>query len=256
MSAETVNHVNVFNDSTKIMANARNFKSNLIQLLVQNYLEHEYGMEQVFIYPELVNDLDVFSRNLRDYKHIYKSYGRYDHTLTLRVFLDEIDDEDYSETYEVKSGEKQNLTLFKNLKQVIRKIKYPDNTKIVLLLVPGMFMFDTTTLIDTETYDDAHTTISNLSKEKKYAFFNALVNDTSIEKESITGGLVSLLGRLRKGKLQLDYGPEKNITQEEADALYFNFDKTDIRILTLEKLCEIPMKKEFIEETLRRLQKA
>lgn len=45
-----------------MMNTIKNYKSYVIQLLVQNYLEHEY--KNIFVFFEIIDDVDIFTMNL------------------------------------------------------------------------------------------------------------------------------------------------------------------------------------------------
>jgi len=77
----------------------KNFKSYIIQALVQNYLEKEYHDVSVFIYPEIVNDIDIFSRQLLSRNTNFRN-GKHE----LHAFIDTYED-DYIKTIEVKNCE-------------------------------------------------------------------------------------------------------------------------------------------------------
>jgi hypothetical protein len=239
----------MFNDDKKIMQNHKNYKSFLIQILVQNYLEHEYQTENVFIYPELVNDLDIFSKDLKTQQNLLNARGTLDYGLTIRAFLDEIDGEEYIQSCEIKSGEKQYICAVKNLNQILTKIKYPVNTKLLLTLVPIEFNVDKTNLIDVDKFNRLKNEI--LQNEHGYDIINSLINDTDLANHDINSALTSILGKLRKGTLKTQY--KNNITEDQYEGLMKNFEKVELRIITFEDLEKYPIGTEYIHSLLSRI---
>ena len=92
----------MFNHNIKIMNNIRNYRSLIIQLLVHNYLTHEYKTQNVFIYPELINDLDIFSTNLSNID-VLSIDGKLNTNIDIQAILDVASDE-YVQSCEIKSG--------------------------------------------------------------------------------------------------------------------------------------------------------
>ena len=113
------------------MNNIRNYRSSIIQLLVHNYLTHEYKTQNVFIYPELINDLDIFSTNLSNID-VLSIDDKLNTNIDIQAILDVTSDE-YVQSCEIKSGNicgestKIHLFDFSNLLQLITKINYPRN---------------------------------------------------------------------------------------------------------------------------------
>ena len=247
----------MFNDNVKIMNNYINYKSLLIQILVQNYLEHEYKTQDVFIYPELINDIDIFSTDLTKHQNLLNERGVIDYKLTIRAFLDEINNEDYVQPCEVKSsakclepervrGEKTNLCNVQYLNQILKKIRYPTNTKLLLILVPNEFNIDKSNIMDVNKFSRLKDEI--LNHDKRYEIFNALINDANLINQDINSALISILARLRKGNLKTCY--KSNITNEEYETLVNNFKKIEIKILTFEDLEKYPISSEYIHSLL------
>ena len=208
----------MFNDNIKIMNNYVNYKSSLIQILVQNYLEYEYKTQNVFIYPELINDIDIFSTDLTKYQNLLNERGTIDYKLTIRAFLDEINNEDYEQSCEVKSGtlclepfrvrgtvnnSTNHLFDFNNLLQLITKIKYPSNTKLLLVLVPNMYEFDESKLLDVKVFEKLKNIILSDNEENKRKIFNLFRNDKSFEKRDINSVLTSLIGKSKNNLLDV-----------------------------------------------------
>ena len=209
-----------------------NALSFFVQAMVQNYLEHQYNTESVKIYPELINDFDVL-------KHDIKECEEFDNLINLRVLLDQISD-DFIESYEIPY-----LTKTQNLVQLITKIHYPTNTKLILLLVPSRHNVCLKNIINNDSFDKLRQKILSLDKQKRYKVFNALCNDQEYKDSDIINTLASIMIRLEKNKLKYDFGDEKNLTDEEFKMIEDNFKKVDIKAYSLEELEKYPMTSEF-----------
>ena len=164
--------------------------------------------------------------------------------LTIRAFL-KILDEDYLESYEVKHGE-----LFKNLKQLLTKIRFPINTRLVLAPVPSGWNFNKDLIINTDMFNNLKEQILSLEYEDKKKVFNSIINDTSLGEMTITDALSCLLDDLENENLK-DYG-NKNISDEIAEILINNFERLNVKVLVLEEL-ERDIKKSTIHDVLREI---
>lgn len=220
-----------------IFNNNRSFKSNLIQLMVQNYLTINYNDKIIFLY----NDIDVFAKDIKGYEDLVKVNGEIDDKITIRAFLDEISDD-------IHRTPSNRLIEFGNLKQLLDKCVYPDNTELMLILVPTNHKF-TGELISTAKFDQLRNKIYALSDANKYKIMNTFKNDTSLESQDINSALISLLGKLKKKTLRTDYG-DKNIPDEENKKLLHNLSKVVIKILTVDELEKYPISGEFLHELL------
>ena len=86
-------------------------KAALIQILVQNYLEHQFNSNNVFMYPEIINDIDSFNIDLESRGVVVD--GVIDSTITICAFLrDYVSDSNYLSSYEVKSGENEYIYIY------------------------------------------------------------------------------------------------------------------------------------------------
>ena len=236
------------------MNNSKNALSFFVQAMVQNYLEHQYNTESVKIYPELINDLDILKRDIKECEE-------FDNLMNLRVLLDQISD-DYIESYEVSKSPAQAqikccevpyLTKTQNLIQLITKIHYPTNTKLILLLVPSRHNVSLKNIINNDSFDKLRQKILSLDEQKQYKIFNALCNDQEYKDSDIINTLASIMIRLEKNKLKYDFGDEKNLTNEEFKMVEDNFKKVDIKAYTLEELEKYPMTPEFQHEYIYKL---
>lgn len=242
------NEHKLFNVNVEPMKQVDNFGSSFIQFLVLNYIKEEYNTRNVFVYPELIEDLDVMASDIRTHERLYERSKK--RKLTIRAFLQEIPDEDYLESYEVKHGESFHITEFKNLKQLLTKIRFPINTRLVLALVPSGWNFNKDLIINTDMFNNLKEQILSLEYEDKKKVFNSIINDTSLGEMSITDALSCLLDDLENENLK-DYG-NKNISDEIAEILINNFERLDVKVLVLEEL-ERDIKKSTIHDVLREI---
>ena len=248
MADITTNEHKLFNNNISPMKQLDNFGSSFIQFLVLNYIKEEYNTKNVYIYPELIEDLDVLANDIKTHEQLYeKNKSR---KLTIRTLLKEIPDEEYLESYEVKHGESFHITKFKNLKQILTKIKFPISTRLVLVLVPSGWNFNKELLIDIERFNDLKNEILSLDYDNKKKVFNSIINNTSLGEMSITDALSSLLEDLDDECLK-DYG-NKNISNDDNETLISNFERLDVKVLTLEDL-ERDIKKSTIHDVLREI---
>ena len=238
----------LFNDSDEPMKQVDNFGSSFIQFLVLNYIKEEYNTRNVFVYPEMIEDLDVLINDIKTHERLYERSKK--RKLTIRTFLQEIPDEEYLESYEVKHGELFHITKFKNLKQLLTKIRFPVNTRLVLALVPSGWNFNKDLIINTDMFNNLKEQILSLEYDDKKKVFNSITNDTSLGEMSITNALSCLLDDLENENLK-DYG-SKNISDEIAEILINNFERLDVKVLVLEEL-ERDIKKSTIHDVLREI---
>lgn len=233
-----------FNLDIKPMNNSKNALSFYVQAMVQNYLEHTYNTESVQIYPELINDLDVLKKDITNYVEL-------DDTVDLRVLLDQIGD-DYLASYEIKCCEVPYLTETRNLVQILTKIRYPVNTKIILALVPSHHNVRVNDIINNESFDKVRKRVLALDEQKQYKLFNALCNDQEYSGSKFICALTSIMIRLDKNKLKHDFG-NNNLTNEEFETIRDNFRKIEIKAYSLEELERYPMTPEFQHEYVYKL---
>lgn len=226
------------------MQNSKNALSFFVQAMVQNYLEHQYNTESVRIYPELINDLDVLKRDLKECES-------FSNIMNLRVLLDQISD-DYIETYEVKCCEVPYLTKTQNLVQLLTKIHYPTNTKLILLLVPSRHNASLKGILNNDSFDKERKKILSLDEQKQYKIFNALCNDQEYKDSDVISALMSMMIRLEKNRLKYDFG-DRNLSNEEFEMIRDNFKKVEIQAYTLEELEKYPMSSEFQHEYVYKL---
>ena len=251
----------MFNHNIKIMNNIRNYRSSIIQLLVHNYLTHEYKTQNVFIYPELINDLDIFSTNL-SIIDVLSIDGKLNTNIDIQAILDVTSDE-YVQSCEIKSGNicgestKIHLFDFSNLLQLMTKINYPTETKLLLILVPNTYEFQTEKLLDINMFEKLKLMILSESDENRRKMFNILVNEKSFRSRDINSVLTSIIGMTKKQLLDVYIDKLKNrkdIYEELSDNNYNyiiqNFGKIELKILRLEELEKYPLSGDIIKSLL------
>ena len=244
--------MNQYTDNKKFMNNIITYHSNIIQMLVQNYLEYENKEKDVYIYPELINDIDVFNKRIHD--KVFSKYPMREEPKSVQAFLNIIKDEecDYVNTYEVKYESDAYIFIVKNIMQIVEcPFRYPDNTIVELILIPS-----DKEAIDKE--DPLYKRISEFNKIKEmysemnedyqFIFMNVLKNNKGSLKEDINVYLESLINKISKGKVIPNYKNE--ISKDEFAIMSNNFTKIQIRLLSINDLISIPITKEFIHKTL------
>ena len=222
-------------------------KSGLIQILVQNYLEHQYNSENVFMYPEIINDIDVFNENLEDRGVVIN--GVIDSSIEVCAFLkDYISADSYLSSYEVKSGENRYISKFKNLKQILTKIRYQPKTELVLVLVPNIDENFSELSKNVKIFNGIKSKISSMNENNKYKLFNEIVLNEEFNESSITSALTIMINLVKNGKSIAENKNRKNdcITNEQFNTLYDQFNRLKIEILTIDDLARYDINKEFI----------
>lgn len=226
----------------------KDFNAKLVQLLVQNYIENEHKENEYYTYSEIINDIDVFSTKLETIPEIQlklKSKKPSTHPpIYINLFFDIIPSDSYKYAIEVKHASFSILLRFGNLMQLIDKVKYPESTKLELILVP---LDNEESTYGCETYDDYKQRILELSDDKQYKVFNNFKNNTGRYGYVITDMLLWCLIKINELP---DYG-ENNITQDEFIKLKTNFSKSSIRIISLNELLKIPIHNELIERIIK-----
>lgn len=233
-------------------------RSGLIQILVQNYLEHQFNSNNVFLYPEIINDIDAFNENLETRGVIID--GSIDSSITICAFLrDYVSDNSYLSSYEVKSGENDYILKFKNLKQILTKIIYPENVELVLVLVPNVDENFSELKKNIRIFNVIKSRIQSMNEKNKYKLFNEMVLNENYDNSSITSALSTLINIVNDGKCQADVirdineKKEKCITEEQSKILMSQFDRLRIEVLTIEDLSRYDINKEFVFRIIRLL---
>lgn len=105
--------------------NPKYIQAALIQTIVLRYFEQQYEGKEINIYGEIVNDIDIFTKQLPYLKG------------EICTFLTDLknSDIDYIESIEVKHETPKNFRL-KDITQILSKCAYSDITRLKLVIVP------------------------------------------------------------------------------------------------------------------------
>lgn len=227
-------------------------RSGTIQMLVQNYLEQEHTIGSIYLYGELINDIDAFDKNIRSIKEIdekFKSSEPYrNKPETIQAFINLIstDNIEYISSYEVKHESSDYIYKFDHILQLIRKTKYPDNTKLELILVPTdipTISRRDSNVINVDSFEEYKNIILSFDKETQYNIFNMFVNNGLLKTRHVDDVLSEAI-RLAKQNRINTY--RENISFDDFETLLHNFSKITIRILTINELLSIPITNDFI----------
>lgn len=131
-----------FNKSKTIMTQT------IIQMLVRNYLIHENSDSNIFMYAEVINDIDVFTTKLEQHESMFNKFKAYrsckeepTNVDALLVLLDPDNAEDdttylssskLKESIDVKYSDK---IMVKDIISIVNSIEYPENTTMQLIYV-------------------------------------------------------------------------------------------------------------------------
>lgn len=123
----------------KIPNQSKYIKAAIIQLLVHKYYEQQNN-KMVLMYGELINDIDVFSKEITN---LFTDENKYDSKPVIGVFLEDLKTQgcDYVETLEIKNETIENFKI-DHVQRLISKCPYLENTKIKLVIVPTDYNFD------------------------------------------------------------------------------------------------------------------
>jgi len=224
------------------MNNSKKILSATIQMMVQSYLEHTYNIDNVHMYPELINDIDVLVKDINEYNRLISENTLLNpEQIDLRVLIDVIGN-DY-----LKSGEVEYLTTVENIVQLITKIRYPERTKLLMVFVPTRHNVDVKTIFSSKAFEQIKQTLNNKSQQEQYKIFNALCNDQEFLTRNINASFMSIMIRLKKNELKYDFG-DRNLKFEEFEWIKNNFMKVEFKTLTLEELERYPISPEFLHE--------
>ena len=229
----------------------------LIQFLVQNYLEYKNSDKNVYIYGELINDIDVFIKRLEDDELIrkkFKSSNPANIYPQLDAFIDLISPESYIYSYEVKYASKEYMYNFDHIYQLISRMKYPPNTKIELILVsPETYeIFDDSLKTNIEIFYKLKSDFFKLPDNLQYNIINYFHNNKSNLKSqntSIIDALSKSINAAKKDTIK-KYTGDKELPMEEFIAIRDNLDKVTIQLLSIKELLSIPLSSEVMKKEL------
>ena len=106
--------------------------------------------------------------------------GKLNTNVDIQAIIDVVSSE-YIQSCEIKKRVfvcdepmKNRLFDFTNLLQLITKIKYPTNTKLLLILVPNIYEFDKSRLLDVKMFEKLKNIVLSESEENKRKMFTYL----------------------------------------------------------------------------------
>ena len=230
--------------------NSINYKAFMVQFLVQNYIVKTYDNEDVHIYSELVNDIDVFRKNIDTVifnDKLRKRFGVDTAQSSLQVFINNLS-EDYVESYEVKTSKDEYIYKFHNVLKLIDDVKYPNNVKLILAVVPTGFGLDVEPYTcEVELFERfKHIILNDITKHQQMRVFNAFIHDNTLKSMRITTALEVILDKLKHDKIP-DY---EALSDEHFETLLNNFSLISIRVLTFEELTQIPISNDVVKNVL------
>ena len=242
------NYGQLFLKLKTLMQQIKNKHASTIQMLVQNYLEKENKTLNVYMYSELINDIDAFDGCIRRMATIDEKFKssipKKSEPPTIQAFIDLIESDGI---HEVKYTGISYIYKFDYILQLICKTRYPKNTKLELILIPT----------DTKTIDEHNSNVINVSifnqykdkllqfdKQTKYYIFNSLINDSQYKSKTTDEALRKVISLAQSGNIKKTY--THNISDTEYETLEHNFSMLYIRILTISDLLKYPLDEEFI----------
>lgn len=238
----------------KMCENVKNKNAYFIQVLVQNYLEHELAEKGTYyLYGELINDIDVFSKNIMQYAKIRQKLSSQRPSAEaphIEAFLDLVEGSSYLYSYDVKYAAKKYMYQFQHIYQIISRIKYPSNTTLQIIVVPSERDLDESVEHNISTFEEYKQKILSLAPPDKKLIFNTFANDKSFSKDDASDVLMRYYQKALRKTLKTTFGAENDICDDDAKMLEYNFSKLTIRILRVNELLKYPLTPEFIKNTL------
>ena len=224
----------MFNNDANIMQNHNNITALLLQLLVQNYIEHRHKSKNSYVYSEAVNDIDIFNKDIHTIDIIRDGLCA---NIKLGTFIDILPDNCYTHSYEVKTGKLSYILQFKNLLQLITKTRYQPTTKLGLILIPYRTDIDIDELKNKyKLFDKLKTDLLNKPLSTQRQIFNTLVNKTFLFNANILDAFIHVIGMENNGKLKPTYETLRGMTKRR-DRIAKNI-AVIIKCLTQLKYCD------------------
>lgn len=244
-----------FTDNKPFMNNILKLHSDLVQVLVQKYLEDENKNIPVYMYPELINDIDVFNKRIETIKEIHDKLQTKkplrEYPKTIQAFLDIIKNREgfsYTNTYEVKYESNEYIFKLKNIRQLIDNgIEYPDNTQVELILVPSDVLHlssDDILYTQLSTFESLRKRYIELDEDAQYQIINTLIHDNG----SLNKDTNKVLNRLISHPPHTSF--DNNISIERFKHIHNNYLKLKIRIISMETLKSVKIDTEYIMNIL------
>ena len=229
-------------DNKRFINNLITLHSNTIQLLCQNYIEHENRDSKVFIYPELINDVDVFNKRIECIQKIHEKFmSKTPYKMepkTVNAFLKIIESEDC----DYLSSEEHAMKL-KNLMRLIDNgTPYPNSTTVELILVPSdkkNVSDDDGIFAQIKQFKELQNEFGALSEDEQSTVISTLIHDTGSYKEHMNSVLLNLLLDVKSGSI---------ITaadKQRIDIARHNLLKINIRVLSVKELLTVPLSNEY-----------
>lgn len=238
------NAFKLFNEDVYTMNNRNNMSSLLVQILVQNYLEHKYNAKNSFIYSEAINDIDIFTKEIDE---------EFKTNIKIKTFIDILPDNSYSNSYEVKTGKLNYILQFKNLLQLITKSKYQNDTKLQLIVVPSRCNIDMKELKDKyKIFDNLKSQILNKPEEEQKKIFNTFINKTFLYESNILDAIIHVLGMNKNDKLKETYETFRSLTKRR-DRISKHVDKIISVINTADDIEDLKTYKKKINKEIAKL---
>ena len=226
----------------------KDYRTYVVQLLVQNYIESENRDKNYFIDSELNND-HVCSKKLDEsipdiHLKLKSKLPEKNPDVDLKIFFDIIQQDTYTSSGELKHAVFSPLLRFRNLVQLFDTIKDPSNTMLQIILVQPLQ--EESQESSAEAFQSYKNKILNLAEETQYKIFNTMKNETSMYNSIITDVLFLLVA---KSKDLHDYQHE-NISTDEYRKLKATFTNTTIRVISMDELIRMPISPELLRRIL------
>lgn len=236
----------MINYNKRMSNNLQNFKAFIIQALVQNYIEKENKNSNIYVYNEIINDIDIFNQCLKNIKRFEENTNLYKENI--HIFIENLPLDSYIQSIDVKHCTYENFK-FKYLIDLISQIKYPQNTQLQLILVPNDIKddIDESMIFNISKFNkikNIFIELCNQSEFIKKILFTELYKNNLLKKGTITESLICIINKYENNKL-IDI--DESI---DFDLLYNNFQNISVRIITLNELYNCEIDKNFFKHLL------
>lgn len=226
--------------------NLNNFKAFIVQALVQNYIEKENENANVYIYQEIINDIDIFNKCIKDITKFNANTNLY--KKNIHIFIENLPLDIYIESIDVKHCSYENFK-FKYLIDLISNVKYPINTKLQLILVPSKYKNedDDEMIFDISKFNEIKKIFIELCEESVYnkqLLLTELYKNDKLKYGTITESLLCIINKYQNKKLNII---DENIN---FDLLYNNFQNISVKIITLKELYNCEIDKQFFKNLI------
>lgn len=239
----------------EILNNYKHKNAFLVQILVQNYLEQENKDNNIKLYGELINDIDVFNNDIKEIEIIKQKYKANNihmtNPKTIIEFLTILDDNDidYMKTIDVKYENELHL---KDIINILTKSDYTDITKLEILFVssnPDKFYNFTNDLQLIEIFNKFKQFITTLDNDNRYFIVNNIINNKSRYNFSLSIVFTSIMETYNKpNKFTREF--ISNIDNNTYNRFINNLNKFSIRELSLKSIIETQLSPSFIANQL------